>query len=107
MPYTVSVGTTIGSPARSAAVARSRACASSKATKFVTALDSQIVRAAVMRNKQLVVDDVPDPVPHAGQVLVRTLACGICGSDLHALQHGDLMVEMSQDSASAATDDAA
>lgn len=60
-----------------------------------------------MRNKGLVVDDVPDPVPHAGQVLVRTLACGICGSDLHALQHGDLMVQMSQDSASAATDDAA
>jgi threonine dehydrogenase-like Zn-dependent dehydrogenase len=33
-------------------------------------------------------------------VLTRTLACGICGSDLHALQHGDLMVEMSQQGAS-------
>ncbi len=28
--------------------------------------------------------DVPQPVPGSGQVLVRTLACGICGSDLHA-----------------------
>jgi threonine dehydrogenase-like Zn-dependent dehydrogenase len=25
-----------------------------------------------------------DPVPGSGQVLVKTLACGICGSDLHA-----------------------
>ena len=55
-----------------------------------------------MRDKQLIVDDIPAPVPKAGQVLVRTLACGICGSDLHALQHGDLMVEMSQQSATSA-----
>jgi 2-desacetyl-2-hydroxyethyl bacteriochlorophyllide A dehydrogenase len=48
-----------------------------------------------MRQGTLVVDDVPDPRPGAGQVLVRTLACGICGSDLHTLQHGDQMVEMS------------
>ncbi|MEY2447207.1 MAG: hypothetical protein QOH79_683 [Acidimicrobiaceae bacterium] len=49
-----------------------------------------------MRSKQLVVDDIPEPTPKPGQVVVRTLACGICGSDLHALQHGDLMVEMSE-----------
>jgi 2-desacetyl-2-hydroxyethyl bacteriochlorophyllide A dehydrogenase len=47
----------------------------------------------------LVVDDVPEPTPGAGQVLVRTLACGICGSDLHTLQHGDQMVEMSAEGA--------
>jgi threonine dehydrogenase-like Zn-dependent dehydrogenase len=58
-----------------------------------------------MRDKTLVVDDVPDPSPRAGQVLVRTLACGICGSDLHALQHGHLMVEMSGQSSYGATDD--
>jgi threonine dehydrogenase-like Zn-dependent dehydrogenase len=46
-----------------------------------------------MRDKQLVVDEVPDPRPGAGQVLVRTVACGICGSDLHTLQHGDAMVQ--------------
>jgi threonine dehydrogenase-like Zn-dependent dehydrogenase len=51
------------------------------------------MRAAVMRNKTLVVDSVPDPVPGPGEVLVRTLACGICGSDLHALVHADEMVE--------------
>ncbi|MGH9184513.1 MAG: zinc-binding dehydrogenase, partial [Acidimicrobiales bacterium] len=44
---------------------------------------------------QLVVDEAPDPTPGPGQLLVRTLACGICGSDLHALAHGDQMVAMS------------
>lgn len=58
------------------------------------------MRAAVMRNAELVVDDLPDPVPGPYQVLVSTLACGICGSDLHALKHGDRMVEMSRLSAS-------
>lgn len=50
------------------------------------------MRAAVMRAGALVVDEVADPVPGPGQVLVRTLACGICGSDLHALKHGDQLV---------------
>lgn len=45
------------------------------------------MRAAVTRAGKLAVEDVPDPVPQAGQLLVRTLACGICGSDVHALQH--------------------
>ena len=47
------------------------------------------MRAAVMRNKVLVVDDVPVPEPGPGEVLARTLACGICGSDLHALKHAE------------------
>jgi 2-desacetyl-2-hydroxyethyl bacteriochlorophyllide A dehydrogenase len=50
------------------------------------------MRAAVMRGKQIVVDTVPDPVPGSGEVLVRTLACGICGSDLHMLQHAEKMM---------------
>jgi threonine dehydrogenase-like Zn-dependent dehydrogenase len=54
------------------------------------------MRAAVMRNRALVVADVPAPTPGAGEVLVRTLACGICGSDLHALKHADLFVETSR-----------
>jgi threonine dehydrogenase-like Zn-dependent dehydrogenase len=36
---------------------------------------------------------VPDPVPGPGEVLARTLACGICGSDLHALRHADKLVD--------------
>ena len=42
------------------------------------------MRAAVTRIGGLGVGDVAEPVPGPGQVLVRTLACGICGSDLHA-----------------------
>jgi 2-desacetyl-2-hydroxyethyl bacteriochlorophyllide A dehydrogenase len=43
------------------------------------------VRAAVARGGHIVVDDVDEPVPTEGQVLVASLACGICGSDLHML----------------------
>jgi len=50
------------------------------------------MRAVVMRDRALVLDTVPDPEPGPGEVLVRTLACGICGSDLHALEHADQMV---------------
>jgi threonine dehydrogenase-like Zn-dependent dehydrogenase len=46
-----------------------------------------------MRDRRLVVADVPAPTPGAGEVLVRTLACGICGSDLHALKHAEQFVE--------------
>jgi threonine dehydrogenase-like Zn-dependent dehydrogenase len=60
--------------------------------------DNQGMRAAVVRNAQLVVDTVPDPEPGPGEVLVKTLACGICGSDLHALTHADKMVEAAKES---------
>lgn len=53
------------------------------------------MRAAIMRNQQLVVDDLPIPKPGPGEVLVKTLACGICGSDLHALRHGQQFVDTS------------
>jgi len=51
------------------------------------------MRAAVVRDKRLVVADVPMPEPGPGEVLVKTLACGICGSDLHALKHADRFAE--------------
>src|SRR5881296_433204 len=54
------------------------------------------MRAAVMRDRKLIVADVPTPEPWPGEVLVRTLACGICGSDLHALKHADKFVETSR-----------
>jgi threonine dehydrogenase-like Zn-dependent dehydrogenase len=44
-----------------------------------------------MRDRKLVVTEVPDPVPGPGNVLVETIACGICGSDLHALKYADQM----------------
>jgi threonine dehydrogenase-like Zn-dependent dehydrogenase len=48
-----------------------------------------------MRDRQLLVADMDSPEPQAGEVLVKTVACGICGSDLHALKHFDQFVEMS------------
>lgn len=55
------------------------------------------MRAVVMRGRSLVVDEVPEPVPEEGEILVRTLACGICGSDLHALEHADKLVEAAEE----------
>ena len=42
------------------------------------------MRAAVFRKGNLVVDTIADPVLGEGQVLAKTICCGICGSDLHA-----------------------
>ena len=53
------------------------------------------MKAAIMRDAKIVVDTVPDPEPLAGEVLVKIHACGICGSDLHALKYGPQMVEAS------------
>jgi threonine dehydrogenase-like Zn-dependent dehydrogenase len=55
------------------------------------------MRACAMREGRLVVDDTADPRPELGQMLVRILACGICGSDLHFLRHGGSMVSMTDD----------
>ena len=50
------------------------------------------MRAAFTRHGNIVVDITTDLTPLSGEVLVKTLACGICGSDLHALRHGHEMV---------------
>src|SRR5262249_56732831 len=49
------------------------------------------------RDSQIVVDTLPDPEPGPGEVLVRTLACGICGSDLHALTHAHRLAEAARE----------
>ncbi len=45
------------------------------------------MKAVVMRDKQLHLESIDAPLPARGEVLVKTLACGICGSDLHMLHH--------------------
>lgn len=45
------------------------------------------MRAAVLRGGTVEVRIVDDPVPGPGQLLVRSLACGICASDLHFMDH--------------------
>jgi threonine dehydrogenase-like Zn-dependent dehydrogenase len=54
------------------------------------------MRAAVFRRGDLVVDRIADPRPGPGQVLVKTLACGICGSDLHAFKHARQLVDVAR-----------
>jgi 2-desacetyl-2-hydroxyethyl bacteriochlorophyllide A dehydrogenase len=47
------------------------------------------MRASVLRGGRMVYrDDVAEPEPGPGQVLVGVRACGICGSDLHFAQYG-------------------
>ncbi len=56
------------------------------------------MRASVLRDGRMVLrDDVPEPVPGQGQVLVSVTACGICGSDLHFAKHGDQMVKLTRE----------
>lgn len=45
------------------------------------------MKAAVMRDRALALDEFPDRAPLPGQVVAEVLACGICGSDLHTLEH--------------------
>jgi threonine dehydrogenase-like Zn-dependent dehydrogenase len=54
------------------------------------------MKAAFMRSGKLELGALPDPVPQSGEVLVRTLACGVCASDLHVLQHGRELTEWSR-----------
>ncbi len=43
----------------------------------------QQMNSIVMQDGRVRLQQVEIPKPAAGQVLVRSLACGICGSDLH------------------------
>jgi threonine dehydrogenase-like Zn-dependent dehydrogenase len=55
------------------------------------------MRASVLRDGRMVYrDDVPDPVPESGQVLVAIRACGICGTDIHFAAHGEQVLGMTE-----------
>ncbi len=52
------------------------------------------MKAVVCQEERLSVEDVPEPEPGSGQVLIEVLRCGICGSDLHARHHCDELAEV-------------
>lgn len=52
------------------------------------------MKVALLRRGEVVVDDVGEPRPSLGQVLVDVKACGICGSDLHFVKHGEEMLRL-------------
>ena len=56
------------------------------------------MRALVMRPDSLLVEERPMPEPGPGQVLVKSLVCGICGSDLHLYRHAQHFYQMGLDS---------
>ena len=62
------------------------------------------MRAMVLRGKALAIEDVEVPTPGPGQVLAKVLACGICGSDLHAAKYMEDMIAASRLSGAVAWD---
>jgi threonine dehydrogenase-like Zn-dependent dehydrogenase len=52
------------------------------------------MRAVIRRDGRLVVDEMAAPTPGPGQLLAKSLVCGICGSDLHLLDHYDHMIDL-------------
>jgi threonine dehydrogenase-like Zn-dependent dehydrogenase len=54
------------------------------------------MKAAIFRGGDIVVDTIPEPKPSANQARVKVLACGICGSDLHAAKHAHRLAAVSR-----------
>ena len=52
------------------------------------------MKAVTCHAGALAIEDVPDPQPARGQLLLRVLRCGICGSDLHARRHCDELADV-------------
>jgi len=50
------------------------------------------MKAVLVRDGALVVEEIQTPKPGPGQVLVKVRSCGICGSDLHLFKFGPELV---------------
>jgi len=51
------------------------------------------MRAVVLREGRLEVRETPDPVPGPGELLVRTVRTAICASDVHFMDHHDVIAD--------------
>ncbi len=54
------------------------------------------MQSLVYRNGELTLDSFAEPKPDAYQILVQTIACGICGSDLHFVEHSEELADQVQ-----------
>ncbi|MGQ0844348.1 MAG: alcohol dehydrogenase catalytic domain-containing protein [Sporichthyaceae bacterium] len=54
------------------------------------------MRAVVCQNSELRVQDVPEPVPAKGHLVLDVVRAGICGSDLHARFHADALADVAE-----------
>lgn len=54
------------------------------------------MKAAYIQNGEILVGDMPDPVPATGQALVRTHSCGMCASEQHFLHSGQNVIDLSR-----------
>ena len=48
------------------------------------------MRAVSLKGRELALREIVTPEPGAGQLLVRTLACAICASDHHYMDHPEI-----------------
>lgn len=63
------------------------------------------MKAVIACKGSLSVEETERPIPGPGEVLVKTLACGICGSDLHALKNSSYADERAAKSGGIANGD--
>lgn len=54
------------------------------------------MKAVVCQNRKLSITHIETPKPMTGQVLLKVLRCGICGSDLHLQHHCGAMAKLAQ-----------
>jgi threonine dehydrogenase-like Zn-dependent dehydrogenase len=54
------------------------------------------MKAAYIQNGEVLVGEMPDPVPGQGQALVRTHSCGMCASEQHFIHSGKNVIELSR-----------
>ena len=59
------------------------------------------MHAVTMERGVLKKIELPDPTPGPGEVIAKSIACGICGSDLHAARHTEDFVATSRETGGA------
>ena len=55
------------------------------------------MKALLLRAGELRIGTFPDPTPEAGQIIVKSLCCCICASDLHMVHNAKRLAEWSKE----------